>query len=183
MQRLFHWLGPDFGHTVFHDDGTLTDPADFAAAAYYSDANSAARRSLLTGAIPYRDVQYAEDQLFGRDVLRAGLRKAYAPHGSVIHSNDLDVRGTYRRAIDDVIGLRRLGTVVPELGLGRALVRGIAESLRHGLRIVRDREYPPTRRVFWFLRNPAYDIAQWLGHRRGTRQPIQLEQHAVREAR
>ena len=47
------------------------------AVTFYSDVNSAARKDILTGEVPYRDVSYAEDQLLGRDVISAGYIKAY----------------------------------------------------------------------------------------------------------
>lgn len=60
IQRVFERLGPEGRATVVFDDGSDLDAASRAAAAFYSDANSAARRSILTGPVPYRDVDYAD---------------------------------------------------------------------------------------------------------------------------
>ncbi len=175
IQGTFAGLGPDFGVTVFRDDGRFASRAEFEAAAFYSDVNAAARRSVLTGPVPYRDVSYAEDQLFGRDVLSAGLRKAYAPRAAVVHSNDLTIREAGQRAVDEVLGLRRIGTEIPPMTHGQAFrvtARGI---LSDGLRIARDRQWGILARIRWLLVNPCYQVSKWSGHRRATRMPVAVE--------
>jgi hypothetical protein len=64
---------------------------------YYSDNNSCLRKSVWQD-IPYRDVEYGEDQLFARDVIAAGYAKAYAPSASVFHSHDYDAEETLARS-------------------------------------------------------------------------------------
>jgi len=83
VQRL--WSGPlDHGGP---SNPNVTGQAAQDAVGFFSDVNSAVRRDVLVGEIPYRDVNYAEDQAFGRDVIESGLYKVYAPLGSVIHSH------------------------------------------------------------------------------------------------
>lgn len=171
----FAGLGPEFGITVFRDRPDFASRAEFEAAAFYSDVNAAARRDVLVGDVPYRDVSYAEDQLFGRDLLAAGYRKAYAPRAAVIHSNDLTIREAGRRAVDEVIGLRRIGTAIPEMRGGqalRAMVRGV---LRDSARIVRDRRWGIWARLRWLCVNPWYVVAKWSAYRRATRMPVEVE--------
>ena len=79
IQGVFRNFGPDFGTSVFYKDAFVTDEGVLGAISFYSDVNSAARRRFLLDVIPYRDVRYAEDQLFGKDLIEAGYRKAYAP--------------------------------------------------------------------------------------------------------
>lgn len=180
IEGTFAGLGPDFGVTVFRDTGTFASRGEFEAAAFYSDVNAAARRNILTGSIPYRDVSYAEDQLFGRDVLSAGLRKAYAPKAAVVHSNDLTIREAGRRAIDEVVGLRRIGTAIPAMSHSqafRATLRGIVSD---GLRIVRDRQWSVAGRLRWLVVNPWYQVSKWSGHRRATRLAVEVEPAAIR---
>ena len=175
IQATFAGLGPDFGVTVFRDTGRFSTRAEFEAAAFYSDVNAAARRSVLVGAVPYRDVSYAEDQLFGREVLAAGLRKAYAPQAAVIHSNDLTIREAGARAVDEVLGLRRIGTEVPVMSASqtaRAILRGSAAD---ALRIVRDRQWGFFGRLRWLFVNPWYQVSKWSGHRRATRLAVEVE--------
>lgn len=168
IQSVFRTMGPDFGVTVFRDDGSLTTPELRNAAGFYSDVNSAARRDILLGPVPYRDVSYAEDQLFGRDVIDRGYRKAYAPNAAVEHSNDLTLKESGIRAAEEVMGLREIGTPIPPLSMAGAtklIVRGI---LADTLRIIRDRDFSIGRKLAWLARNPAFHIVKWTSYREAT---------------
>ena len=172
IQRVFERLGPDGRATVVFGDDPVLDDAARAAAAFYSDANSAARRSILTGPVPYRDVDYAEDQLFGRDLLDGGYRKAYAPAAAVEHSNDLSLRSSGQRIVDEVVGLRRIGTPVPRMSIPGALARALKWSLLDSRRIIVDRDYGFVRRVEWLAVNPLYQLVKWFSYRAGTRRRL-----------
>jgi rhamnosyltransferase len=175
IQSVFAGMGPDFGTTVFRDDGTLASRGLREAAGFYSDVNAAARRNILTGPVPYRDVSYAEDQLFGRDVIDRGYRKAYAPMAAVEHSNDLTLAQSGRRAVEEVVGLRRIGTVIPELsraGVVKLVLRG---ALLDTVRIARDPEFGAARRVYWLFVNPWFHLVKWVNYRKGTRLAVEPE--------
>lgn len=83
-------------------DGKDTNPVN----SFFSDVNSAARRELLTGSIPFRDLRYAEDQALSADMQEAGYLKAYAPLGEVWHSNEYTVAEFRKRKFDEYVGLR-----------------------------------------------------------------------------
>ncbi|HWL00865.1 MAG TPA: glycosyltransferase family 2 protein [Microbacteriaceae bacterium] len=175
----FARLGPEFGTSVFRDSGAFASRAEFESAAFYSDVNSAARRGVLTGAVPYRDVSYAEDQLFGRDVLTAGLRKAYTPRAAVIHSNDMTIREAGRRAYEETTGLRRIGTSIPPMTRGKVVRLVLGGALRDSVRIVRDRQWGLFTRLRWLFVNPGYVVSKWVGHRRATLAAVDVEPAAL----
>lgn len=168
IRGVFAGFGPDFGTSVFYRDDFVTDDGVLGAISFYSDVNSAARRRFLLDQIPYRDVRYAEDQLFGRDLVEAGFAKAYAPRAAVEHSNDL-TRDEYRRRIfDETVGLRQIGFPIGPLSAGgrlRLTVRGI---LGDSLRIVRDPQFSAARKLYWLAVNPAYQITKWASYRAST---------------
>lgn len=168
IQRVFERLGPDYGYTVVYDDGSLDDERVRNAAAFYSDANSAARRSVLTGAVPYRDVPYAEDQQFGRDVLDAGLRKAYAPRGAVIHSNDVTFATLADRIAADQNGLRSIGRELPRVSRWAAIAQAVRWSYLDVPRIAVDRDFSRVARVGWLLANPWWQLRKWNAYRRAS---------------
>lgn len=172
IQRVFERLGPDYALTVVSDWGQLDEEGTRAAAAFYSDANSAARRSVLRGAVPYRDVDYAEDQLFARDILAAGLRKAYAPRAAVEHSNDITLRTFGARIEADMIGLRSIGTVVRPVSVAAACAQWLKWSTMDALAIVSDRDYRPLQRARWLIANPWYHAVKWRAYRRATHRPV-----------
>ena len=142
------------------------------AVTFYSDVNSAARRSVLTGEIPYRDVSYAEDQLLGRDVIDAGYIKAYAPRAVVWHSNEMTILEYDDRMFEETQGLREVGidVALPSIPTVAKLVVG--GVLRDAVRLVRDREVTTKRKLHGLLVNPAYHVQRWRGVRRGVRSAL-----------
>ena len=168
IQSVFAGMGPDFGTTIFRDDGFLASTGERDAAGFYSDVNCAARRAVLVGPVPYRDVPYAEDQLFGRDLIDNGYRKAYAPRAAVEHSNDLTLRESGRRAIEEVVGLREIGTVIPPLARTSVLRLAVRGALLDTARIIRDPEFGLRARLKWLFANPWFHWVKWTNYRRAT---------------
>lgn len=176
IARTFAALGPADRVTITADTGQLDEPGALERAGFYSDVNSAARRSVLRGPVPYRDVAYAEDQLFGRDLLRAGLRKAYAPDAVVEHSNDLTRRELGPRIVEEVEGLRSIGTViapVSRLRMLRYMASGILVDARD---ILRDRDLTPAQRLRALLVNPPLHVVKWTSYRAATLSAVALQQ-------
>ncbi len=64
---------------------------------FYSDNNSCLRKSIWE-TLPLPDVVYGEDQLWAREILRKGYKKAYASTAVVRHSHEYDFRETVIRA-------------------------------------------------------------------------------------
>jgi len=114
-------------------------------ATFFSSANGAVARWAWER-VPFRPVAYAEDQVLARDVLAAGLAKAYVPEAAVIHSHDLPPVQAFRRyfadfrALAEINGLREPLTpryvaarVRNDVGADRAFVRregGELETMR-----------------------------------------------------
>ena len=169
IRAVFGGFGPDFGTTLFYKDDFIQDQGTYDAVSFYSDANSAARKQYLTDQVPYKDVSYAEDQLFGRDIIDAGYYKAYAPRASVIHSNDLTLKEYRRRMFDETLGLRKIGltVAVPSYRtVAKLITRGIARDVRN---IARDKEYSFRRKIYWQIVNPLFHVQRWRGVRKGAR--------------
>jgi len=169
IRSVFDGFGPGFGTTLFYDDDFITSEGVRNAVTFYSDVNSAARRDILTGPVPYQDVSYAEDQLFGRDVIAAGLMKAYAPRASVIHSNDLTLAEYDKRMTEETMGQREVGidVAVPSVSVvGRMVTRGVALDT---VKLMRDRDFSWRRKLYYLVIGPLYHLQKWRGVRRGAR--------------
>ena len=67
---------------------------------FFSSANGAVARWAWER-IPFRDVDYAEDHVLARDMLAAGLSKAYVPEAEVLHSHDHPPLRAFRRYFED----------------------------------------------------------------------------------
>jgi glycosyltransferase involved in cell wall biosynthesis len=69
-------------------------------AAFFSSANGAVARWAWER-IPFPPVPYAEDRQLARDMLAAGLAKAYVPDAAVVHSHDYPPLRALGRYFDD----------------------------------------------------------------------------------
>jgi rhamnosyltransferase len=171
--HVFSGFGPDFGTTIFYKDEFIKKRAVYDAVTFYSDANSSVRRDLLLGEIPYQDVDYAEDQLLGRDIIERGLYKAYAPRASVRHSNDFKLREYRKRMFDETVALRKIGVIKWKLRRRAAIKRIIRGIIGDTIRILRDPAYGWKGEVYWIVVNPFFHIAKW----RGVYKAIHVDLH------
>lgn len=172
IRAVFKNLGVESGTTVYYLDDFAKTQAQYDEVCFYSDVNSAARRKFLTEVIEYKDVPYSEDQLFGRDLINAGYKKAYAARASVIHSNDILLSEYKKRMFDEVVGLRSVGIEVKFPGkkaILKLLVKGV---LRDWIKTLKDGQYSMKRRVYWFFVNPIFHVEKWRGFTAGTRVDI-----------
>lgn len=155
---------------VIHRDKSLVDEkATNPINTFFSDVNSAARRDLLVGKVPFRDVQYAEDQALAEDMQRAGYMKAYSPLGEVWHSNEYGVRDYYRRKFDEYIGLQESTklTITPSM---RSLLLGwIRPTIADYKFIRRDNDYGPKSKLLWYAKSPFYNVAVQMGKYRALK--------------
>ncbi len=72
---------------------------------FLSNVNACYRRTCWEE-IRFRDISYAEDQAFGRDLLAAGWVKVYHPSAAVLHAHDYGPLEFMRRYFDEYRGLR-----------------------------------------------------------------------------
>lgn len=168
IRRVFSTQGPEFGTTLsYRTEAFDRLPHYWLPAAFYSDVNSAAHREFLLKKVAYRDVDYAEDQLFGRDLLEGGYLKAYAARGAVEHSNDLTYGEYKKRIFDEIVGLRASGAIVPPLPSAfRRFVRAVVLDPAD---ILQDRDFSARRKLYWLLVNPFYHLARSSASRRARR--------------
>ncbi len=163
IQHVFSNFGPDFGTTIFYKDDFIQSQGVYDAVGFYSDVNSAAKREFLLHKIPYRDVNYAEDQLFGRDIIENSYYKVYAPRASVVHSNDLLLREYKKRMFDETLALRKTGistAMLSRRAMYKLIIKGITTDT---IRILRDKDFSFKRKAYWLALNPLYCIEKWRG--------------------
>jgi rhamnosyltransferase len=148
---------------------------------FYSDVNSATRRDFLLDVIPYRDLSYSEDMAFGRDLILAGYRRAYAPLGGVEHSNDLTLREYGKRIFDETLAMRRVSPGSPGYGLGSVLLRTGYGIVKDSRRIIRDPDYGIAATLRWLVVNPLFHLSKWVNYRRAF--GVELDDHRAIAAR
>ncbi len=130
---------------------------------FFSDVNSAIRRDLLITQVPFRDVLYAEDQALAQDMLKHGYFKAYAPLGSVWHSNEYTAKQYFHRKFDEYIGLQE-STDFKLLPSKRSLLLGWIKPTIQDLKfIIHDQEYSLKSKIVWAIESPLFNFADKLG--------------------
>ncbi|MEX0344937.1 MAG: glycosyltransferase family 2 protein [Rhizobiaceae bacterium] len=74
---------------------------------FYSDNSSCLRKSVWEK-IPYPDVDFSEDQLWAKQIIEAGYKKAFAWQSVVYHSHEYSLFERLQRSFDESLALRRL---------------------------------------------------------------------------
>lgn len=182
----FAALGAPYGMTLVERAPGAASGLD----SFYSDVASATRASLLKGELPFREVDYAEDQWFGRDILERGFIKAYAGEATVEHSNDLTLGTIGPRVFDETLGLRRAGLLTGAPSLGASIKLVIRSVLREWISLARDRELSRRRRLFWMPQTPLVHIQAERYRRRALKADLHRSdeikrsslEHQLREA-
>jgi glycosyltransferase involved in cell wall biosynthesis len=143
--------------------GARVDRGDAALgpATFFSSANGAVARWAWER-VPFRPVAYAEDQLLARDMLAAGLAKAYVPEAAVVHSHDLAPVKAFRRYFADFRALAEVN------GLREPLTaRYVAARVRND--VAADRAFMRREGVeIQTMRSLAHHAARALGRSLGT---------------
>lgn len=168
IEAVFAGQGPDHGITLSRGAVASDEFYNMDFVTFYSDVNSATRTKFLLEVIPYRDVPYAEDQLFAKDFVAAGYSKAYAPLAQVIHSNSLKVKEYGPRIFDEFVGLRRIGVHMDHIAWTSAFKGAFFGAARQQLAIARDPRFSVKRKLYWFFVNPMYHFKKSFGIRRAA---------------
>lgn len=135
---------------------------------FMSDVNSAIRKSAWEK-VKFQDVNYAEDQLMGIDMLQAGYLKAYAPLGSVSHSHDYPLRKYYKRKFDEYVGLRQSTGYTARAGLRELTLGSLKATLQDYLFLIRDKEFSRLEKIHDFCLAPVYNVLLRLAIRQAAR--------------
>jgi rhamnosyltransferase len=157
VSGVFASLGsPD--SLVLHRSKSLVDYKKTGMNSFFSDVNSAVRRDLLTGEVPFRNVPYAEDQALAEDMQKHGYLKAYVPEGAVWHSNDYTARQYFHRKFDEYIGLHESVNFPLKTSKRSLLLGWIRPTLADWRFILQDRDYTRRSKIVWSAEAPLYNL-------------------------
>ncbi len=163
VASVFGALGaPD--SIIIHRPVSLVDHKETNALnTFFSDANSAIRRDLLLDKVPFREVNYAEDQALAEDMQKAGFLKAYAPQGEVWHSNEYTAKEYFKRKFDEFIGLQEsLGTIFSP-NKKNLLLGWIRPTFRDYRFILKDKDYGVRSKIKGLLKAPFFNWSMVAG--------------------
>jgi len=133
---------------------------------FFSDNNACLRRSVWEK-FPYPKVDFAEDQLWAKQIIEAGYSKAYADNAVVYHSHTFNFIELFRRSFDEALALNKL--------FGYELCPSIAHMFGQAyLTIINDVKYLIKEKkllnnFIWLVRVPFRNIAKQVGYYCGQR--------------
>lgn len=174
VYTVFNGLGPDDSITL-HRKNKITEKLGLVNT-FMSNTNSAVRKDLHSK-IPFRDVNYAEDQGLGIDMLEAGYYKAYSPLGAVNHSHNYGVREYFRRKFDEYVGLRKTTGYVGQAGKKELFLGSTKATLHDWKFIVRDPQYSLMAKTVNFIKAPFYNLVLRLAIRTAASKKISAKNH------
>ena len=133
---------------------------------FFSDNNACLRRSVWER-IPYPEVDFAEDQLWAKQIIEAGYAKAYADKAVVFHSHTFRSVELCRRSFDESRALNRLFGYK----LCPTLLQMVAQSMRSTIYDIKYllKSGMLVSQFIWFMRAPLDNIAKQVGYYLGQR--------------
>jgi GT2 family glycosyltransferase/glycosyltransferase involved in cell wall biosynthesis len=131
--------------------------------AFLSNVNACCSRACWEQ-IRFRDIAYAEDQAFGRDLLAAGWTKVYAPAAAVLHAHDYAPLEFMRRYFDEYRGLRESTGHIEGFAL-----RGALDQVAADRRWMRENGYAPVQRARWSARSLLHHTGRRVAAPLGSR--------------
>jgi O-antigen biosynthesis protein len=140
LTEFFAGFSPNGGPTL-HRRGDLT---------FLSNVNACYARSCWQQ-IRFPEIEYAEDQAFGRAMLEAGWIKVFHPGAAVRHAHDYGPVEFMKRYFDEYRGLREASGHVEPLA-----PRAAAREVRADARWMRERGWPAGRRLRWLARSAVH---------------------------
>ncbi|MEA2371221.1 MAG: hypothetical protein QOH12_1615 [Solirubrobacteraceae bacterium] len=118
---------------------------------FLSNVNAAYARGCWAE-LRFREIDYAEDQAFGKDMLAAGWTKVYHPGAGVLHAHDYGPAEFMRRYFDEYRGLRETtGHVEPLNPLGT--IGAIRVGMRGDRRWLDDHGVTGVEQARWLARS------------------------------
>lgn len=125
---------------------------------FFSNVCSAARRDVCLR-FPFDETLImSEDQLFSRDLLRAGLDIVYQPAARVVHSHHYNLKTLWKRNFDSGYSMRGVPGESIAQGVGRATLF-LSREVRF---LARQKEFA------WLLYLPLYEAVRFLALLSGT---------------
>jgi len=147
---------------------------------FYSDNSSCLRKSVWEQ-YPYPDVDFAEDQLWAKQIVEAGYAKAFAWDSVVAHSHDYSLWERLQRSYDEARAFRRL--------FGYRLCDSKVEAAKRVLALTLRDAYLAARHG-WLLRHslatlrmPFDNTARVIGQYLGSSDSEGAERHVARLSR
>lgn len=132
---------------------------------FFSDNNSCVKRKVFEK-YPYKDVDFAEDQIWAREMIEKGYKKLYCPFAPVYHSHNFKLSTYFTRYYDEYKGLYKLHKFLISTGWHKIPF----QILKHDfddIRYIRSLKMSRKEKLYWIqysaCRNFSRYVAGYLG--------------------
>ena len=133
---------------------------------FFSDNNACLRRSVWEE-IPYPEVDFAEDQLWAKNIIEVGYAKAYADKAVVYHSHSFGPVEWCRRSFDESRAFQRLFGYQLCPTVFQMLVQSYRTTANDFMYLRKNRDVRAN--LDWLIRAPFQNTAKQLGYYLGQR--------------
>lgn len=133
--------------------------------AFFSDNNSCIRRTIWEK-YPYPDVDFAEDQVWMRQMLEKGYKKVYCPNAAVYHSHNFKLRTYYQRFFDEYRGLYNVYQYTISDNWWKLPILW-AKHVRRDWTNIRSQEMSKKEKIYWLFYSIVRNYARYYGGYKG----------------
>ena len=132
---------------------------------FFSDNNACLRRSVWEK-YPYPDVDFAEDQVWMRQMLEKGYKKVYCPYAPVYHSHNFKLSTFYQRFFDEYRGLYNVYQYIIADSWWQLPILW-AKHVRRDLINIRSQQMPRREKVYWLYYSMVRNYCRYYGGYKG----------------
>ncbi len=133
--------------------------------AFFSDNNACVRRSVWEK-YPYPEVDFAEDQIWMRQMLEKGYKKVYCPNAPVYHSHNFKISTFYQRYFDEFKGLYNVYQYVIADSWFKLPVLW-AKHVRRDIANIRSQPMKKKEKLYWIIYSAARNYCRYYGGYKG----------------
>jgi len=133
--------------------------------AFFSDNNACLRRSVWEK-YPYPDVDFAEDQVWMRQMLEKGYKKVYCPYAPVYHSHNFKLSTFYQRFFDEYRGLYNVYQYIIADDWWQLPILW-AKHVRRDLINIRSQQMPRKEKLYWLYYSIVRNYCRYYGGYKG----------------
>lgn len=133
--------------------------------AFFSDNNACIRRSVWEK-YPYPDVDFAEDQVWMRQMMEKGYKKVYCPYAPVYHSHNFKLSTFYQRFFDEYRGLYNVYQYVIAESWWQLPILW-AKHVRRDLVNIRSQQMPRKEKLYWLYYSIVRNYCRYYGGYKG----------------
>lgn len=163
-----HFLNFGQDNKIFHIDDMGKYKADngyMQYLAFFSDNNACLRRSVWEK-YPYPDVDFAEDQVWMRQMLEKGYKKVYCPYAPVYHSHNFKLSTFYQRFFDEYRGLYNVYQYIIADNWWQLPVLW-AKHVRRDFINIRSQQMPRKEKIYWLYYSIVRNYCRYYGGYKG----------------